>query len=422
MFKNSVIYIISGAINALIPILLMPYLTNNLKPDEYGMINLFSIVQMFLIPIIGFSTNAAISRQYFNTSINFPKYVWNCIILLVISAVLVGVCFLVFTSFIISITNLTLFWLGLLLITSVAQNLFMMRLAIFQVSEKAILFSLFQFLHVILNISFTYFFISYYKLGKDGRLYAIVIALILASCLSVYSLFKEKLIICKIDNNYLKDALYYSSPLILHTIGGIIMGMSDRFLISKYISLEATGIYSVAFQFAAGINLITTGINNAFVPWLFTKLKDESFDKRIIVKYTYFYYLFLFGIFIIFIAFRQLINKLLLLFISIDYKESLDLIPLLLLACIFNAMYLSVTNYIFYVKKTFFLSIVTITVGIINVLLSYSLIGVYGIFGAAISMCLSFFLLFATVFIISDRVFPMPWFFGFKAITSENGN
>jgi O-antigen/teichoic acid export membrane protein len=293
VIKNSIIYILTGAFSALIPILLMPFLIQNLAPQDYGLITLFSTCQLFLLPILGFSSNSAVSRQFFDSSINLSVYIGNYFYILFGSVFLILSLFFLFDNFIISMTGLSSIWLCLVLICSIAQNIIATRLSLFQVSERANRFLLFQCINISLNIALTYFLISTFNYGKDGRIYAITFSAIFLGIVSVYSLKSEGLIDLKLNITYLKDAIKYSTPLIFHSTAGSIMGMSDRFLITKLISLEATGIYSVAFQIGGALNLISTGINNAFIPWLFKKLSDEQFDRKILIRYTYIFYLFL---------------------------------------------------------------------------------------------------------------------------------
>ena len=410
MIKNSIIYILTGAFSALIPILLMPYLIQNLAPQDYGLINLFSTCQLFLLPILGFSSNSAVSRQFFDSSINLSVYIGNYFYILFGSVFLIVGLFFLFDNFILSMTGLSSIWLCLVLICSIAQNIIATRLSLFQVSERADRFFLFQCINISLNIALTYFLISTFNYGKDGRIYAITISAIFLGIVSVYSLKSEGLIDLKLNTTYLKDAIKYSSPLIFHSTAGSIMGMSDRFLITKLISLEATGIYSVAFQIGGALNLISTGINNAFIPWLFKKLSDEQFDRKILIRYTYIFYLFLFSIFGVYLLFDNIINNILICFLPKEYSDAIKIIPFLLLATIFNAMYLSVTNYMFYLKKTLLLSIVTISIAIFNIFCSYFLISEYGILGASISMCVSYFILFIVVWLIVYYKYPLPWF------------
>jgi O-antigen/teichoic acid export membrane protein len=75
----------------------------------------------------------------------------------------------------------------------------------------------------------------------------------------------------------------------------------------------------------------------------------------------------------------------------------------------FQGMYLIVGVYIFYAKKTAKLAIVTSSLSVLQLVLSYILVKFVGPMGAAYSglaICVANFVI---VWILSMRVFPMPW-------------
>ena len=59
-----------------------------------------------------------------------------------------------------------------------------------------------------------------------------------------------------IKKQYMQSALSFGIPLIPHTLGGILIGFTDRLFITKMVGLEATGIYTVGFQVGMIIGLI----------------------------------------------------------------------------------------------------------------------------------------------------------------------
>ena len=96
-------------------------------------------------------------------------------------------------------------------------------------------------------------------------------------------------------------------------------------------------------------------------------------------------------------------------FIDIRYHDSIIIAPLIALGYSFLGMYKLITLYIFYMKKTVILSSFTIVNGVINMILNYFFINAFGVLGAAYATIISMFLIFIVSFIISNRVYPMPW-------------
>ena len=68
-----------------------------------------------------------------------------------------------------------------------------------------------------------------------------------------------------------------------------------------------------------------------------------------------------------------------------------------------------VVNYIFYIKKTYILAWVTFASAGMNIVLNYFFIKANGAIGAAQATTITFFVQFIMVWILSAKVYKMPW-------------
>jgi len=75
----------------------------------------------------------------------------------------------------------------------------------------------------------------------------------------------------------------------------------------------------------------------------------------------------------------------------------------------FQGMYFMVGLYIFYVKKTYILAWVTFSSAGVNIVLNYFFIKANGAIGAAQATTITFFVQFIMVWILSAKVYEMPW-------------
>ena len=75
----------------------------------------------------------------------------------------------------------------------------------------------------------------------------------------------------------------------------------------------------------------------------------------------------------------------------------------------FSGMYYMVVNYIFYAKKTVLLAKLTFFTAILNIGLNYVLITYNGAIGAAQATTITMLLGFVFTWILSNRVYKMPW-------------
>src|SRR5690606_5039639 len=176
---------------------------------------------------------------------------------------------------------------------------------------------------------------------------------------------------------YIREVLRFGIPLIPHVGGIFLLASVDRFVINAELGLAQTGIYMVAVQFAAALALVFDSINKAYVPWLFERLKrDQMSEKHEIVRFTYIWYaLILCGAALAFAVGPWLV----ILIAGEEYARAGDLIGWLVLGQVFGGMYLMVTNYIFFSKRTGSLSLVTLVSGLLNVVLLVLLTGRFGL-------------------------------------------
>ncbi len=84
----------------------------------------------------------------------------------------------------------------------------------------------------------------------------------------------------------------------------------------------------------------------------------------------------------------------------------------LLLGQVFGGMYLMVTSYVFYAKRTGLLSAITVASALLNILLLMFLTPKLGIEGAGMAFSIAMATRFLLTWWAAHRSHPMPWFTG----------
>ncbi len=409
LFKSSFIYTFSSILNSAIPFLLLPILTRYLTPEDYGIVAMFNVVVSIVGTFTGLSVNGAIQREYYNKeNINFKVYVGNTMIILFASTLLTLLFSLLFEKIYIKYIPFDSLWMSLIVIMSSFQFLTLSNLALYQAQRKAFQYGLIQISQTLINVLLSILFVVMFHLNWQGRILGQLIAVLIVGLYSLYFLIKNW-VDWEINIDYIKEALKFSIPLIPHTLGGMLIATADRFLITNLLGLEQTGIYMVGFQLGMVIGLLADSFNRAYVPWLFEKLnQNDTGIKYKIVKFTYLYFV---GILLLACTVSIVF------YISIDFIvggkfiESRKIIFWIALGNAFNGMYYMVTNYMFYVYKTQYLMIITFITGVINIGLTYIFIKLFGVIGAAQAYMLSFLFIFIFTWIVSAKVYKMPWTF-----------
>jgi len=408
LLRSSGVYTITSFINAALPLILLPILTRKLSPEDYGIVAMFQLAVNVVYPFIGMNLEGSIARKYFDKdNTDFSSYIGSCFVLVACSLLIVTCFFWANFNYIHEITQIPELWLKYILIVAVCQFITTVVLVTFQVRAQPIKYGILQISQSILNVGLTILLVVFLNKFWDGRIEAQILTSVIFAVISFITLYQLKLIrfnVLKID---IKHALKFGVPLIPHAVGGMLFTTIDRFFLTRLVGLEQTGNYTVAYQIGAVINILTIAFNNAYTPWLFENLNKNNIEiKNKIVRFTYLYFaLIVVGGILLLITFPYIVP----IFVGGKFKSIDTYSTFIVFGFVFQGMYYMVTNYIMYAHKTYVQALITISIGLLKLPITYFAIIWYGAVGASISFCLTFFLFFIATWILSAKVYKMPW-------------
>lgn len=405
-------YVIANIVSAIIPFILLPILTRSISQEEYGFVAVFQSMLTGFGSIVGFSVHGAASRKYFdNPSVNeMARYNGACVQILLISYMLGFFAIYCISDSVFSPIGIEKIWVYLALTTSSLSFIVQLRLGQWQVRKRAVAYVSLQLSQASINAILALIFVFILKKSGEGVVMAIFYSASYSALISIIFLYKDKIVkLNSINKSDLEDALSFGIPLIPHAVGLFLLNYLDRYVISNYMDLKYVGIYAVAFQISMGLTIIFDGINKAFVPHLFGVLSSDDNDKKKkVVRYTYFWFIFL----LISMVLAFMIGpKFVLYYAGDNFSESAQIIGLLCAGQIFGGMYLMVTNYVFYAKRTAHLSLVTIFSALAYLMFSILLVENNGLVGVAFSFLASKLIQFIFTWLLSMRSVQMDWRF-----------
>lgn len=408
LFKSTGIYTISSIINKAIPFFLLPLMTRFLTPEDYGIVSMFGVVLSITIPIIGLSVDGAVERVYFEKdSVKIEEYIFNTLILLLISSILGAFLYILLVKYITDITSIPKNILWTVVIIAIFEFISRIVLVIFRVQYKAKQFGIFQISSTALNTIASILLIVYFGLTWEGRILAQLLAALLMGTIGLFVLIRGKWIKARINFSYLIHAFRFGIPLVPHAIGSVIMTITDRLFITNMVGLETTGIYSVGYQIGMIINILSVSFNQAYAPWLYSKLKENNFSNKLkIVKGTYIYFASILMVALILSVIAPLIVTI---FVGDKFEGSVIYVFWISVGYAFNGMYFMVTNYIFFAERTSILAKITFTSALFNIPLNYYFVSSYGAIGAAQATTIIYLIKFLLTWMLSSKVFKMPW-------------
>ncbi|HHE47295.1 MAG TPA: flippase [Bacteroidetes bacterium] len=281
------IYTFTGIINGSVIFFLLPILTRYLSPEEYGLVSMFRVLVSFAFPLIGFFQS--VGREYFDRErLDFPAYVANVLLTIFVNAGMVGIILYLLSGSIYNLTSFPAVWLWAVLLFALGKSLVQSVLVLWRVQVKPKPYGSFQISQSLTAFVMAIVLVVALKLGWKGAIKADAFAMGLFGLLAIYFIHRAGLIRLSFNLSYIRDIFLFSAPLILHSWGRTIVTMADRVFITKMVGIGDTGLYAAGYQVGMIIFLVTQSFNNAWVPYLFGRLKeDDERSKLKIVRFTY---------------------------------------------------------------------------------------------------------------------------------------
>lgn len=180
---------------------------------------------------------------------------------------------------------------------------------------------------------------------------------------------------------YWKFSLSFSLPLIPHYLSQILLAQTGRISVNYYLGTFFAGIFSLGQQISLVMNLVTSGINNALVPWMYRTMELGDYIK--LKKGTL-------GVTMLVTALTMGIMlvgpELILVFGTRDYIVAKWIIPPIMFSTCITFVYCMYGTILFYFEETKKVALATSLGAVINVLMNCILVPYYGITAAAYAM------------------------------------
>jgi len=402
--NNIIIYGLTNALKSLVPFIMLPILTHYLSVKDYGVLSLIETSILFISPFVMLNIHSAISVEYFTAKDkdDFAKYVTNSLILTVFSFLMVFFILNLFSKQFSQIIHIDEFWIKILAFLAFLKIIPLVVLTIFQSSNQPFKYFLFSIFLVLFDFTLSYILIVFCDKGILGRIIGVYGAYFLFSIMGFYILYKLRYVVLKIILKFSKQILEYGVPLIAHSIGGIVLAMSDRYFLAYFVDNKVVGLYTVAYQISGIMLLFSMSINQAWRPMLYNLLKNSNLKKAKQINFVLvviFILSFCILYFIIPLIYKILINE--------RFYNSKIFVLWLLIGFLFQSLYFIYTNYLFFYKKTKLLSVITFSGAILNIILNYIGIKLFGSIGVAYATAITWVFYFLAVYYFSNKLIKL---------------
>ena len=411
IIKPFSIYAGANFVNQAIPFFLLPVLTRVLTPSDYGMVATFTAVMGITNVLVSLGVNEAVMRAYFDTEKKgfiFSQYIFNAAFINFIAFIKLTFAVFFIKIFLSQKLAIPMYWLFAIPFISFCACIYSMPVKLFIFKQKPIPYAIFNTANTIGEFGLSIFFIVLLGLGWQGRVMGIAINQILFFIISVYILFKSYSLDLTFNYTYIKQILSYGAPTVLHSLGIVTVAATDKFFLNRFVGLTSTGVYSAGSSVSSIIVFFVGAFSLAWGPIFYEMLNRITEELKVkLVKLTYLYFI---AIVFVSLVFTIVAPYFLKFFVGKNFQGTSKFIFWFALSYAAYGLYTMVSGYIFYTKKTYYLSVIAVVTVIFNLIFNYVLIKSNGAIGAAQATFLTFFSRFILVWYFSNKVYPMPWF------------
>ena len=199
-----------------------------------------------------------------------------------------------------------------------------------------------------------------------------------------YFFLKEKTFF---DKKFWKYALGFNIPLIPYYLSQSIFNQSDKIMISHMQGVDKAAIYGVAYSLGLIMTFVLNSINNAYTPWFYKRIKEGDLYKnqKVSVGIALIMASLLLGVIV---AAPEIIY----IMASEKYMDAIWVVPPVAMSMLLLFYTQLFVNVEFYYEEKKNLVFGTIFSAIINIVLNYLLIPIFGFVAAAYTTLISYFL------------------------------
>ncbi len=222
-------------------------------------------------------------------------------------------------------------------------------------------------IYVLKSLNYKYLGIAliFGKVFCAGVIYLIINAGIIKRCKQLF------------DREIWKFALGFNLPLIPHFLSTVLLAQTDKIMIGSMVGKSEAAICGIAHSVTTVMLIVNTALMNSIVPWTYRRFKDDDYEKIPFVS----------AITLSAVACMNILAALcapeiIAIMAPKEYSAATYLIPPMVISNVFMFMFNFYANVEYYHEKTKLVALASCMSAIVNVVLNYIFIPIYGFVAA----------------------------------------
>ncbi len=399
--KNKVVssalwYTVGNVLNKGIAFLTVPIFARILSKADFGDYSNYSTWAGVFASVLPLSLASSLATARYDYGDRYEKYVSSVLLLSNVVCLAVGAFLFIFIDFAEGFLSLDRKYIYLM----VAYLFFLPAFSIFvEMNRLEYKYKLVLALSLSVSVLSTVSSVIFTVRSADqvaGRIFGYQIPMILLHG-AVYLYLLRK--VSRPELGHWKYGLAISLPLVFHTLGTVVLNSSDRLMIKRFCGSEDMAYYSVAYTVSMMIYIVVVSLNEAISPWvvdcMYQKKQETMVQwfKKIIVFY-----------FLVLNLVILLSPEILLVAGGREYYSAKNVMPPVIGSYLLIFFQILCNNVLRTCKKTSYIAGATAAAAVLNLVLNYWLIPIYGYIAAAYTTLIAYLALYIIVLVSVKRL------------------
>lgn len=411
--KSSGIYALAALGSPLVSLVLAPFLTYHLSPTDYGILAVLTTVISLVAGITQLGLGSAFFRAYsyeYTEPHEQRAVLATIIVLLPLISIPVAIVATIFSPALAGALLGRPSLGGLIILVAwivVLQNLTVPGFAWLRAENRPLFFSLLSISNILIVLCTNLVLLGLLHWGVEGSLvatgsgYAMV-----ALCTLPIILWRAR---WHMRTDIAWSMLAFGSPLVLSYISYWVLQVSDRYLLSLFVSLAQTASYAVAYSLGSVLStLVISPFSLAWPAAMFSIAKRKDAPQIFQIVFRGFSMILLFVAFALSIAASLLLDWL----FPKQYHSAASIIPIIAESMVFFGLYSVFMTGASIQRKTWIHALFTTMAALVNFAVNLVLIPRFGAEGAAASTLIAYIMLALAAYLANQRIYPIPYQMG----------
>jgi O-antigen/teichoic acid export membrane protein len=412
--KDTAIYGISTIVGRFLGFLLVPFYTHFISRSDMGIYTNIYAYLAFLNIVYIYGMDAAFMKYSSLAAPEEKKQTFSTAYLSVVlsTLLLTGALFLLRLPFVrlMEVPGLYRKLVYYVIFILLFDTLALIPFANLRLERKAKKFAVIKLVNILLNLGLNLLFFIKFRLGIE----AIFAANLIASAVTFLALLPEiwPRLSWRIQGIQLKQMLRFGLPYLPAMLASIMVQVIDRPIVLAMTDADTLGLYQTGYKLGIFMMLVVSMFQYAWQPFFLNNAREKN-AKEIFAKVMT---LFVLAASLLWVVVSLFIDNLAAWefasgrsIIENHFLPGLVVVPVILLAYLFNGIYVNLQAGLYITEKTRYFPLITIAGALVNVAVNLLLIPLLGIVGAALATLASYMVMAALLHYFSQKFYPIVY-------------